>query len=268
MMLLELRWVDLLDIAVVTAAIYYLLVWLQGTRALALIRGLAVVVMLYLAGKVLGLNTINWILEKLGTIILIVIVIVFQPELRRALERLGRERILVRLGIVDTGRGSWFVRHIIRAVEQLSEIKCGALIVLEKNTGLSEFLESGVKLDAIVSSELLISIFSPKNPLHDGAAIIQGDRITAAGCLLPLSDTKLLDRRLGTRHRAAVGMSEQTDALVMVVSEKTGIISIAENGYLSRHISKEMLEEKLFELYRVKPSTKDWFKLMRKAKTH
>ena len=258
MTLLDLRWVDLIDIFVVAGAIYYLLVWLQGTRAITLIRGLGVVILLYLAAKYFGLHTINWILEKLGTIILIVVVIVFQPELRRALERLGREGLLVRLGIVDTSRGSWFVSHIIKAVEQLSELKCGALIVLERNTGLSEFLESGVRLDAILSSELLVSIFSPKNPLHDGAVIIQGDRVAAAGSLLPLSDTRLLDRRLGTRHRAAVGMSEQTDALIIVISEKTGIISIAENGYLSRYITKEIIEEKLFELYRVKPMLKEW----------
>ena len=253
---IDLKWIDLLDILIVSIAVYYVLVWLQGTRALALVRGLLVIVLLYLFGKLLGLTTINWILDRVGPIILIVIVIVFQPELRRALERLGRERILVRLGIIDTSRGSWFVRHIIKAVEQLSEQKFGALIVLERNTGLSELLESGVKLDAIVSSDLLVSIFSPKNQLHDGSVIIEGDRIEAAGCLLPLSDTKLLDRRLGTRHRAAVGMSEQTDAIVIVISEKTGIISLAENGLLSRNMSNEMLEEKLFSLYRIRPSSK------------
>ena len=263
----DIKWIDVLDVAIVSAIIYYVLVWLQGTRALALIRGLLVIILLYFAGKLLGLTTINWILEKLGPIIIVVIVIVFQPELRRALERLGRERILVRLGLVDTGRGSWFVRHIIRAVEQLSETKTGALIVLERNTGLSEFMESGVRLDAVVSSDLLLSIFSPKNPLHDGAVIIQGDRIAAASCLLPLSDTRLLDRRLGTRHRAAVGMSEQTDALVIVVSEKTGIVSIAQNGLLSRNFTKDMLEEKLFELYRVAPARKRWFTFNKAAKT-
>jgi diadenylate cyclase len=267
MTFVEFKYIDIIDIAIVSAVIYYLLVWLQGTRALALIRGLLVVILLYFAGKFLGLTTINWILEKLGPMIIVVIVIVFQPELRRALERLGRERILVRLGIVDAGSGSWFVRHIIRAVNQLSEQQIGAIIVLERNTGLSDIMESGVRLDAIISSDLLVSIFSPKNPLHDGAVIIQGDRIAAASCLLPLSETKLLDRRLGTRHRAAVGMSEQTDALVIVVSEKTGIVSIAQNGLLSRNFTKDMLEEKLFELYRVAPARKRWFSFNKAAKT-
>ena len=264
---IELKWIDLLDVLIVSIAVYYILVWLQGTRALALIRGLLVIVLLYIIGKVLGLTTINWGLERIGTIMLVIIVIVFQPELRRALERLGRERLFVRLGIVDTSRGSWFVNHLIKAVAQLSEQKYGALIVLERNTGLSEFLESGVKLDAIVSSDLLISIFSPKNPLHDGAVVLQGDRIAAAGCLLPLSDTRLLDRRLGTRHRAAVGMSEQTDAIVIVVSEKTGIISVAENGLLSRNMTSEMLEEKLFSLYRVTPVIKSFFARGKGAKS-
>jgi len=260
------RLLDLIDIIVVATAIYYLLVWLRGTRAIALIRGLAMILLLYLAGKVFGLYTTIWILERLGPLILVIIIIVFQPELRRTLEHIGSERLFIRLGIGGGGRGALIVGHIIKAIEQLSESKIGALIVFERSTGLSEFLESGVGLDAEISSELLISIFSPKNPLHDGAVIIQGERIASAGCLLPLSDTRLLDRRLGTRHRAAVGMSEQTDALVFVISEKTGIISIAENGYLSRNISKEMLEEKLFDLYKARPTRNEWFGLRKAAK--
>lgn len=260
------RLLDLIDILVVAVAVYYLLVWLRGTRAVALIRGLAMVLLLYLVAKVFGLYTTSWLLERLGPLILVIIIIVFQPELRRTLEHIGRERIFVRLGMAGGGRGALIVGHIIKAIQQLSESKIGALIVIERSTGLSEFLESGVRLDAEISSELLVSIFSPKNPLHDGAVIIQGERISSAGCLLPLSDTRLLDRRLGTRHRAAVGMSEQTDALVFIVSEKTGIISVAENGYLSRNISKEMLEEKLFGLYKTKPAGAEWFGLRRAGK--
>ena len=263
---MNIRILDIVDIIVVATAIYYILVWLRGTRAVALIRGLAIVLLLYLAGKVFGLYTISWLLERLGPLILVIIIIVFQPELRRTLEHLGRERIFLRLGMAAGGRGALVVGNIIKAIEQLSESKIGALIVIERSTGLTEFLESGVKLDAEISSELLVSVFSPKNPLHDGAVIIQGERIASAGCLLPLSDTKLLDRRLGTRHRAAVGMSEQTDALIFIVSEKTGIISMAENGYLSRHISKEILEEKLFDLYKAGPSRAEWFGLRRAAK--
>jgi diadenylate cyclase len=248
--------IDLIDIIVVATAIYYIFIWLRGTRAFALMRGLAVVLILYLLGKVLGLSTTIWLFDRLGPLILVIIIIIFQPELRRTLEHIGRERVFVKLGMTGGGRCAMVVGNIIKAIEQLSEAKIGALIAIERSTGLSEFLESGVKLDAEISSELLVSIFFPKNPIHDGAVIIQGERIASAGCLFPLSDTKLLDRRLGTRHRAAVGMSEQTDALVFVVSEKTGIISMAENGYLSRNISKEMLEEKLFDLYKACSSEK------------
>jgi diadenylate cyclase len=263
---MNLRVLDLVDIIVVAVAIYYVLVWLRGTRAIALIRGLAIVLLIYLGAKLLGLYTTSWILEKMGPLILVIIIIVFQPELRRTLEHIGRENIFIRLGMAAGGRGSLIVGHIIKAIEQLSEQKIGALIAIERSTGLSEFLESGVKLDAEISSELLVSIFMANNPLHDGAVIIQGERIASAGSLLPLSDTRLLDRRLGTRHRAAVGMSEQTDALVFIVSEKTGIISVAENGYISRNISKEMLEEKLFGLYKAAPTGKEWFGLKRAEK--
>lgn len=263
MIISDIKWTDLVDIIVVATAIYYLLILLRGTRAVTLLRGIGIIFIFYLVSKVFDFTTVNWLLDRLGTVILILIIIIFQPELRRALERIGRGKILLQLGVADQSLGSIFVRQLIRAVENLSQSKTGTLIVLERNTGLSEFLESGIKIDAVISAELLLSIFSKQNPLHDGAVIIQGERISAASCLLPLSDSRLLDKRLGTRHRAAVGMSEQSDALIIVVSEKNGVISVAENGLLSRQVSKEVLEEKLFEFYKVKPLRNVLFPWMR-----
>jgi diadenylate cyclase len=247
----ELRWIDLLDIAIVSALTYYVLLWLQGTRAVPLIRGLILLLLIFLMGRILGLYTINWFFDKFIALIAVMLVVLFQPELRRTLERFGRGRLLGTLGFTPTPYGSFYVRNIVKAVEQMAEAKVGALVVLERMTGLTEYLESGIRLDAMLSTEILLAIFDPKSPLHDGAVIIQGDRILAARCLLPLSESRLLDKRLGTRHRAAVGISELSDALVIVVSEKTGIISLAENGYLSRYLTKDQLEEKLFSLYKV-----------------
>ncbi|MBN2057710.1 MAG: diadenylate cyclase CdaA [Candidatus Saganbacteria bacterium] len=263
------RWFDLVDITVVAVMIYYMLLWLQGTRAIPLIRGLVLVLLIYLAGRILGLYTINWFFDKFVALIAVMLVILFQPELRRTLERFGRGRLLGTLGFAPTPHGSFYVRNIVRAVEQMSEEKVGALIVLERMTGLTEYLESGVRLDALLSSELVVSIFDPRSPLHDGAIVVQGERILAASCLLPLSESRLLDKRLGTRHRAAVGISELSDALVIIVSEKTGTISLAENGYLTRYLTKDQLEEKLFSLYKVeKVKNEGWpfnrFKLWKK----
>ncbi|KPJ64442.1 hypothetical protein AMJ44_12805 [candidate division WOR-1 bacterium DG_54_3] len=248
---LTIRWIDIADILIVAILFYYILLWLRGTRAIPLIRGLILVLLIYLGGRLLGLYTINWLFDKFVAVIAIMLVILFQPELRRTLERFGRGRLLGSLGFAPVAHGSFFVRNIVRAVEQLSENKVGALIVLERITGLTEHLESGVRLDAMLSAELLVSVFNPKSPLHDGAVVIQGDRILAASCLLPLSESRLLDKRLGTRHRAAVGISELSDALVIVVSEKSGIISLAENGFLTRYLTKDQLEERLFSLYKV-----------------
>jgi len=245
------RWIDAIDILIVAVLLYYFLLWLQGTRAVSLIRGLVLIVLIYLAGRVFGFYTINWLFDKFVAVIAVMLVVLFQPELRRTLERFGRGRFLGALGFTPTPHGSFYVRNIVRAVEQLSENQTGALIILEKTTGLSEYMESGVRLDAMISTELLVSIFNPKSPLHDGAVIIQGERIAAASCLLPLSESRLLDKRLGTRHRAAVGISELSDALTVVVSEKTGTISVAENGFLTRFLTKDQLEEKLFSLYKV-----------------
>jgi diadenylate cyclase len=244
------RWViDAVDILIVAGFLYFVLVWLQGTRAVNLLRGLIFLAALFVLARVLGLYTINWLFDKFAAAILVVLIIVFQPELRRTLEQLGRGRFWTRLG-VTVAPGSWFIRSLVRALEGLAEEKIGALIVLERNTGLNEYVESGTRVDARISSELLISVFEPRSHLHDGAVIIQGDRILAAGCLLPLSESRLLDKRLGTRHRAAVGISELSDSIAIVISETTGTISIAENGYLTRFLTREMLEEKLFSLYR------------------
>jgi len=245
--------IDLIDILIVAFLLYQIIRWLQGTAGFQLLRGLFVLFLVYLLSQWLGLRTLNWMMEKFVTVILIVIIIVFQPELRRALERLGRGKLFAKMGLSFGVKGSTVVRQVIDAVEKCSQEKIGALIVIERNTGLNEFLESGVQIDAPVTEELLITILTPQTPLHDGAIIIQSDRIAAAGCLLPLSESRLLDRRLGTRHRAAVGMSEQSDAMVIIVSERTGTISVAENGYLNRFLTKELLEERLFEMY--KPDT-------------
>jgi len=247
---LGISWIDIIDVVIVAFLLYQVFVWLKGTAGMQLLRGLLIIFVIYIASQQLGLRTLNWLMERFVTVLLIVIVIVFQPELRRALERLGRGRFLSRLGIEFVPKSSAIVRQIIDAVEKCSLEKIGGLIVLERSTGLNEFIESGVKIDAPVSEELLITILTKGTPLHDGAIIIQGDRILAAGCLLPLSQSQSIDRRLGTRHRAAVGMSEQSDALVIAVSEQTGAISVSENGELNRFLTKEQLEERLFDIYK------------------
>ena len=243
------KWNDALDVLIVAILIYYILSWLKGTRAIQVIRGILLILFIYIASRLLNLSTLNWMFDKFAAVIAIMLIIVFQPELRRTLERFGRGKVLNRLGFVPEQRGTWFIRHLIRAVELFSETKTGAIIVIERNTGLSEYVESGIRLDSIISTELLLSIFSTKSPLHDGAVILQGERLVAAGCLLPLSESRLLDKRLGTRHRAAVGISELSDAVAIVVSERMGTISIAENGYLTRSLTKEILEEKFFNLF-------------------
>lgn len=260
---ITLRWLDIIDIIIVAYLLYQVLLWLRGTAGMQLLRGLLIILLFYIVAERFGLYTVHWLFEKFVTVILVAVIIVFQPELRRALERIGRGRFLMRLSGAEA-KSSRIVRHIIDAVEIMTEDKIGALIVIERNTGLNEFLESGVRLDSNVSEEMLLSIFSPKSPLHDGAVIIQGDRLMAAGCLLPLSDSLLIDKRLGTRHRAALGISEQTDALVVVVSERGGTISIAESGYLTRFLTKDMLSEKLFEAFSAAaPAFFAWFRKKR-----
>ncbi|MGI6224939.1 MAG: diadenylate cyclase CdaA [Peptococcales bacterium] len=249
--------INLLDIAIVAFVIYKLMMILKGTRAVQLIKGLVVLLLATIVSsdKILGLQSINWLLEKAQTAFFIAIPVVFQPELRRALEQLGRGKIFTRseeyLVLEDVEK---LVSEIVRAVKVMSLRKVGALIIIERQTGLAEFVETGIKIDGLITSELLINTFVPKTPLHDGAVIIRGNRMIAASCFLPLSENPNLSKELGTRHRAAIGITEVSDALVVLVSEETGVISVAEDGKLTRYLDETTLKELL--LNRITPQQK------------
>src|SRR5699024_5199524 len=217
-----------------------------------LLKGIGAIFVVALLSQWFKLYTINWILQNAMQIGLITLVIVFQPELRRMLEYIGRSNILKK-SLIDV-RGEEMQRladEIVNATASLSRHKIGALIVFERHTGLSEVVETGTKLNAEISSELLINIFIPNTPLHDGAVVIKGDIIRAAACFLPLTDNQTISKELGTRHRAGIGISEKSDCLVLIVSEETGGISIAENGKITRYVDVDTLREILLNMYEV-----------------
>lgn len=235
---------DAIDILIVAYVIYRVIHSIQGTRATTLVKGLAVIFVSSVVARALSLRTVSWLLEQTTTLVLVALPVVFYPELRRGLEQLGRGQLFNWVHNRDLRQERLEFDAIIRAVVRLSAKKTGALVVIEKQTGLHEYVETGVHLDALVSSELLINIFEPNSPLHDGAVIIRGERIISAASVLPLTDIQL-SGGLGTRHRAAVGMSEQTDAVVIVVSEETGTISLAVGGRLRRYLTEARLNEQL-----------------------
>ena len=237
---------DILEILLVAIIFYKLYAMIEGTRAITLVKGILVLFMMNFWCNVLQLNLLSWIFEKVMTWTFILFPIVFQPELRRTLERLGQGRFLFTERVsLDESEANKVVEEIVKAAKSLSATKTGALMVIERKMGLNDVSDTGIKLDAIITSELIGNIFFVNTPLHDGAAIIRGKKIHAAGCLLPLTEKPGLSKELGTRHRAAIGMSEQCDALVLVVSEETGIISVAENGKLTRHLDGEKLTDML-----------------------
>jgi diadenylate cyclase len=240
---------DLVDMVIVAFVLYKLYVMIRDTRALALLKGLIVLLIATLISRWLGLNVINWLLNKTMTVVLVALPVVFQPELRRALEQLGRGKLFTKSVFLDEAEQENLLDELARAVAVLAKNKIGALIVLERETGLSDYIETGIKVDGLVSNEFLINIFIPNTPMHDGAAILRGNRIMAAGCLLPLTDDRSLNKELGTRHRAAIGVTEQTDAAVVVVSEETGTISLARGGRLIRDLDADSLKEKLRPLF-------------------
>jgi len=253
--LINIRIRDIIDILIVAIAFYKLFMLIRETRAEQLTKGIFALFIFTKLSEWLELYTINWLLRQLMTVGTLAILIVFQPELRRALEYIGRSRFLTK-SFVEIKDESLFVvvEEITEAVASLSRQKIGALIVMERKTGLSEVAETGTKIEGQVSSELLINIFIPNTPLHDGAVIIKEDIIKAAGCFLPLTDNMSLSKDLGTRHRAALGISEKSDSLAIVVSEETGAISIAENGSIARYLDIKTLEQILLDMYKPKDS--------------
>lgn len=241
---------DVIDILLVALVFYGIFRFLRETRAQQLMRG---IVLIFIFNGLAGwwkLYTINWLLNGAITMGFFALMIVFQPELRRGLEFLGRGNIFKQSLMELRGETvTHTVDEIMHAVTSLARQQIGALIVIERRTGLSDVIETGTRMEANLTSELLINIFIPNTPLHDGAVIIKDDRIRAASCFLPLTDDNKLERDLGTRHRAAIGMSERSDALAIVVSEETGDVSYAEDGKLSRYVDEVILREKLTSIY-------------------
>lgn len=250
---LNIRIRDIFDILIVAMAFYKILMLIRETRAEQLTKGMFMLFALTKVSEWLELYTLNWILDTTMTVGLIAILIVFQPELRRGLEYIGRSRFFTKSFMeIKSESLSEVFNEIVDAVASLSRQKIGALIVIERETGLNEVVETGTRIDGKVSSDLLINIFIPNTPLHDGAVIIKDDKIKAAGCFLPLTDNMSLSKDLGTRHRAALGISERSDCLAIVVSEETGSISIAERGSLARYLDSKTLKQILIDMYKPK----------------
>ena len=234
---------DIIDIVVVAYFLYRLYLMLKNTRAATLVKGLLVLVAFMIVCRTLNLHVISWLLEKSMTVIMVALPVVFQPELRRALEQIGRGKLFRKGSELDEQELEAMLEDVAAATKVMSKAKVGALMVFERATGLVERIETGVPIDGLVSSGLIQNIFVKDTPLHDGAVVIRGNRIVAACCLLPVTENRNLSQELGTRHRAAIGISEQSDAMVLVVSEETGAISIARNGELVRYLTVDDVKE-------------------------
>lgn len=247
----QFRFRDLIDIAIVAYVSYKAIMLIKGTRAVQLIKGLVVLAISTKVSEWLGLYTINWLLRNTMTVGVIALLVVFQPELRGALEQLGRGRLFVTpFFSFSEEEVNKMINEMARAVQVLASNKIGALIVIERETGLNDVIETGLEIGGKLTTELLLNIFIPNTPLHDGAVLIRNDKIMAAGCFLPLTENPNLSKELGTRHRAALGITEQSDAVSIIVSEETGVISVAVEGKLTRYLDimtfKEMIKSLLY----------------------
>lgn len=236
---------DIVDILLVWFVIYKLIMVIRGTKAVQLMKGIFVIVLVKFLSDQFGLNTLSWMMEKAMTWGFLAVIIIFQPELRRALEQLGRGKFFSRSMNQEEEDQEKMIEAIVKSVDYMAKRRIGALISIEKETGMSDYIETGIPLNSNISAELLINIFIPNTPLHDGAVIIQKNSVAAAACYLPLSESPFISKELGTRHRAALGISEVTDSLTVVVSEETGAVSVTKNGELHRDLKKEVFREML-----------------------
>ncbi len=242
---------DIAEIIILSFIIYQIMVWIKSTRAWNLLKGFAVILVLLLLAYFLHMSTILWIAENFFSLGITAVIIVFQPELRRALEQLGEKNILTSIVPFDSskreeeGMTDRTIQELVRACFEMGKARTGALIVIEQDVSLQEYERTGISIDSLISSQLILNIFEKNTPLHDGAVILAGDRIRSATCYLPLSDNMNLSKALGTRHRAAVGISEVSDSVTIVVSEETGSVSVAKNGRLLRNLNQEQLKEQL-----------------------
>ena len=241
---------DIVEILIITFLVYNIMVWIKNTRAWSLLRGVIVILAFIVLAYLFNMTTILWIVKNVFSIAVIAIIVVLQPELRKALEELGRKNLFSSfIKLESHGADGLFsdrtIKEITKACVEMGKVRTGALIVVRQKDDLSEYKQTGIDVDGIVTSQLLINIFEKNTPLHDGAVIIEGDRVASATCYLPLTDNMRLSKELGTRHRAAVGMSDVNDSMTVIVSEETGLISVAYNGVLSRGLNAEELESQL-----------------------
>lgn len=247
----QIQVIDIVEILLIAFFLYFFMAWIQKTRAYNLLRGILVVIIFIIVASALQMSAILWIVRKIGSVALIALVIIFQPELRKALESLGTRSFLTGILPFDSysGKEERFsdrtITELVRAVDEMSEVRTGALIVIEQNILLDEYIKTGIQVDAAISSQLLINIFEHNTPLHDGAIVVRGDRIISATCYLPLSDNAKISKKYGTRHRAGLGISEVSDAFTIIVSEETGRVSIAYMGELTTGITTSNLREQL-----------------------
>jgi diadenylate cyclase len=245
----QVGWRDLLDVAIVSLVLYRLLLVVRGTKAAQMLLGLLVLLVASIVSRYTHLYTLDWILQGFWAYIVIALIIIFQPEIRRALAKMGETPFLKAFTSAEELRG---LEEIVRAAISLADRKIGALMVIERETELKDFVELGTPLDARVSRELLMSIFHPASPIHDGAVVIKGNRVVAAGCFLPMAFTPTVSKDLGTRHRAALGLTEETDAVVIIVSEETGSVSMAVKGKLDTRLDMGTLRDTLTDMFTTK----------------